>query len=609
MLATAQHAKLPTEEAEVMDGLDKSAEVHGGVRRAESAVGCWAGCSAINPETSLLRMAWDAFLTISCLYTLFCTLVRIVFMEPEESAKVETDSMWTTILVVLWTVDIAVQFRTAYRDTETGQMVSSFWPVHVKQACTEASGQLAADSDCFKRGIALRYVTRFLIFDLLAVAPCIYARVVASAAHELPEFFQGGGSRIFKVVILTDSHFFEHGFRRFIHTLFRRLEEQYGWDHWSYDYSRSYYMIDKSFVILQQAIAFFAAVHVSGTIWYIMGEDDDSRSWIAAQGWNAGTPETTMWLRAVYWSSTTLTTVGYGDISATTNPEMIYTVCAMAAGVLFQSWLIGNVSKAIDRATIVDDQHKMTMARVQDYMKSKYMPHELCQRVLEYQQKKFENDRYFGIHEFVRDLPPQLEFEMLNELYIKKLSRCQCFAGFPPLIMIELCRHIKIFPVTAGMELFKPGDAAREAYIINCGLYDSNCKIRMQEEGKRDIELTDGDMVGANALSFGAQHAFRKNCATVLADGDLLLIPRESVIHVHNTFPVANVKEHIERFIEFRNKQKVSLELGEDDSATQTGWAPWQPSAKDERTTHERLDQMEGDIQQIKTMLETIIQR
>ena len=129
------------------------------------------------------------------------------------------------------------------------------------------------------------------------------------------------------------------------------------------------------------------------------------------------------------------------------------------------------------------------------------------------------------------------------------------------------------------------------------------------EEGKQIIELTDGDMVGANALSFGARHALRKSRATVLGDGDLMLIPREAVIHVHNAFPAANVKEHIERFIEFRNQQKVRLQVAEDDSAAHTGFPPWEPSARDERTTHERLDQMEGDIRQMKTMLETIIQR
>eukprot|EP01043_Picozoa_sp_COSAG02_P072939 COSAG02_NODE_13965_length_1326_cov_1.104319_2_plen_73_part_00 len=61
MTATAQHAKLPTEEAAALHGLDKSTELSSNAPNLdvgfESAAGCWAGCSAIDPETSLRRMA------------------------------------------------------------------------------------------------------------------------------------------------------------------------------------------------------------------------------------------------------------------------------------------------------------------------------------------------------------------------------------------------------------------------------------------------------------------------------------------------------------------------------------------------------------------------
>ena len=139
-----------------------------------------------------------------------------------------------------------------------------------------------------------------------------------------------------------------------------------------------------------------------------------------------------------------------------------------AVGMLFQAWLIGNVTKTIAQATQVEDEHQLLMARVQDFMKAKYMPHSLCQQVLTHQQKKFESDRNFRIHEFVRcvevtqvevhvyvmfcnltplfpfisTLPPKLEYGMLHELYIKKLDRCPCFTGLPDLVMIELCRFI-----------------------------------------------------------------------------------------------------------------------------------------------------------------------
>ena len=189
--------------------------------------------------------------------------------------------------MALWTFDIIVQFRTAYRDNETGCLVASFWPASIKAPGPniaprslveselgltseldqssfepELGGEATVESSRYVRGIALRYITRSFLFDLLAVVPCIYVFFFPNTAHEFPSFFQAGGSRIFKAVLLLDGHFFEHGFRRFVHTGVRVLEDKYGWDNWDYDYSDAYYKIDKGILILQQIIAFFVAVHV-----------------------------------------------------------------------------------------------------------------------------------------------------------------------------------------------------------------------------------------------------------------------------------------------------------------------------------------------------------
>jgi hypothetical protein len=49
----------------------------------------------------------------------------------------------------------------------------------------------------------------------------------------------------------------------------------------------------------------------------------------------------------VYWAFSTLTTVGFGDISAKTIPEKIIAIIWMIFGVGFYSFTIGNLSKII----------------------------------------------------------------------------------------------------------------------------------------------------------------------------------------------------------------------------------------------------------------------
>jgi hypothetical protein len=49
----------------------------------------------------------------------------------------------------------------------------------------------------------------------------------------------------------------------------------------------------------------------------------------------------------VYWSITTLTTVGYGDITPVTELETLYTIIVMIRGVTMYAYIIGNIASII----------------------------------------------------------------------------------------------------------------------------------------------------------------------------------------------------------------------------------------------------------------------
>ena len=85
----------------------------------------------------------------------------------------ENESTWTTIVTILWTLDVAVGFVRPFRDKQGG---------------------LNTDA----RAIAGRYCRGFMLVDVLAVAPCIIGLFVAGTDHELPPLLQAGGSRMLK---------------------------------------------------------------------------------------------------------------------------------------------------------------------------------------------------------------------------------------------------------------------------------------------------------------------------------------------------------------------------------------------------------------------------
>ena len=53
------------------------------------------------------------------------------------------------------------------------------------------------------------------------------------------------------------------------------------------------------------------------------------------------------WLAGAYWMLITMLSVGYGDITPKTNAEMIVTMFATIAGIVFFGILLGSIAEAL----------------------------------------------------------------------------------------------------------------------------------------------------------------------------------------------------------------------------------------------------------------------
>jgi hypothetical protein len=88
-------------------------------------------------------------------------------------------------------------------------------------------------------------------------------------------------------------------------------------------------------------------VHMMGCFWYFIADLEGSPdNWIMRCGYiDADTGA--KYLASLYWSVTTLTTIGYGDIVPFTNLEKSITILWMMFGVGFYSFTIGSLSSVL----------------------------------------------------------------------------------------------------------------------------------------------------------------------------------------------------------------------------------------------------------------------
>ena len=108
-------------------------------------------------------------------------------------------------------------------------------------------------------------------------------------------------------------------------------------------------VIPKSLKIVFGIVASLMAVH-----WIACG-------WICIQPTANNLDNYTIYNMAFYWAVTTLTTIGYGDITPTNNTARLFTMVIMVTGVGLYGVIIGNVSRMLTQADKYKEKSKQKL--------------------------------------------------------------------------------------------------------------------------------------------------------------------------------------------------------------------------------------------------------
>ena len=101
--------------------------------------------------------------------------------------------------------------------------------------------------------------------------------------------------------------------------------------------------------------------------------------------------------RSVYWTITTLCTVGYGDIAARTLPQMAYANIVMVIGVAFFGYVLSNVASLLARLDSARESYLSNLDRIEAYLRYNNISTELRLKVREYLRYVWESRKVLRI--------------------------------------------------------------------------------------------------------------------------------------------------------------------------------------------------------------------
>ncbi|XP_077055582.1 voltage-gated inwardly rectifying potassium channel KCNH7 isoform X1 [Siphateles boraxobius] len=236
------------------------------------------------------------------------------------------------------------------------------------------------------------------------------------------------------------------------------------------------------------------------------------------------------YVTALYFTFSSLTSVGFGNVSPNTNSEKIFSICVMLIGSLMYASIFGNVSAIIQRLYSGTARYHLQMLRVKEFIRFHQIPNPLRQRLEEYFQHAWTYTNGIDMNMVLKGFPECLQADICLHLNTSLLQSCKVFSGATKGCLRALAMRFKTTHAPPGDTLVHCGDVLTALYFLARGSIEIlRDDIVVAILGKNDIF---GEMIHLYAKPGKANADVR-----ALSYCDLHTIHREDLLEVLDMYP------------------------------------------------------------------------
>uniref|UniRef100_A0A8C4DDD3 Voltage-gated inwardly rectifying potassium channel KCNH2 n=1 Tax=Dicentrarchus labrax TaxID=13489 RepID=A0A8C4DDD3_DICLA len=396
---------------------------------------------------SPFKAVWDWVILLLVIYTAIFTPYSATFLLSEqEEAAMQTCgyscsplNVVDLIVDIMFIVDIIINFRTTY---------------------VNSNDEVVSQSS----RIAVHYFKGWFLIDMVAAIP--FDLLIYRSGEEVTTTLIGllKTARLLRLVRVA-----------------RKLDRysEYG-----------------AAVLFLLMCTFALIAHWLACIWYAIGNVERSTSagigWLDNLGEQLGKPYNDSiiesgpsirdkYVTALYFTFSSLTSVGFGNVSPNTNSEKIFSICVMLIGALMYASIFGNVSAIIQRLYSGTARYHAQMMRVREFIRFHQIPNPLRQRLEDYFQHAWSYTNGIDMNAVLKGFPECLQADICLHLNRTLLQNCKAFKGSTKGCLRALAMRFKTTHAPPGDTLVHAGDLISALYFISRG----------------SIEILKGDVVVA----------------------------------------------------------------------------------------------------------------
>mgnify|MGYP003347874311 FL=1 len=226
-------------------------------------------------------------------------------------------------------------------------------------------------------------------------------------------------------------------------------------------FSRDFVRVPSRFFILRRLTVFL--------LWIALIIHLLACGWISVGGVAAAASPAYTYIRALYWSISTVSTTGFGDIVPKNEPQMVYTMLSLMIGAGLYATIVANVASLLTRSDSTRAAFDDKIARLNTLMKYKKMPDALQKRILAYHDYLWQTGLGHGHEALVQDLSPSLQRSVGLFLNRHILEKVPLLKGAENAVVHRLVSGLRTVVYTPGDTIIHHGEPGSVMYLINQG--------------------------------------------------------------------------------------------------------------------------------------------
>jgi voltage-gated potassium channel len=232
--------------------------------------------------------------------------------------------------------------------------------------------------------------------------------------------------------------------------------------------------------------AFWVAqiIHFMALGWILIGAAEANRSHFD------------QYIRSLYWVTTTIATIGYGDYypNHDSNLQIFFTIGVELFGVGMYTYVIANVTSLVSNLDVARSAYQRHMEEVNSYLRAQKVPFELQERVRDYYSYLWEQKKSITSRTVVEDLPPSLSLEILMHQNRTLLEKVEVFQGADEVFIREAVQKLRPRVFVPREYIVRQGEYGDSMYFLTLG------ELEVLVDEHQVVKLGPGSVFGEAAL-------------------------------------------------------------------------------------------------------------